>query len=332
MKLGSFKNGTRDGALCVVSRDLKFGSIAYDVAPTLQSALDDWDYSVPRLEEIYDGLNRDPDIGRSFQIDFAQLHAPLPRAFYRANGSAYASYVERARRARSVYTPKEPSTEPVIRQAASDAFVGPRDQITVEPDQWAIDLEGEVGVVTGDVPMGVKYEKAGSYIRLLTLLNDICLRNLSSSELEGEPEFLVRNTWTSFAPVAVTVDELGDDWDGRKVKLPLVVYVNEDELGRPNAGADMTFNFLRLISHAARSRPLGAGSIVGSGVVSNKDTSAGFACIAEKRAWERTTQGQPVTSFLRVGDRIRLEMFDPQGNSIFGAIDQMVGPPRIGSL
>ncbi|MFN0306232.1 MAG: fumarylacetoacetate hydrolase family protein [Burkholderiales bacterium] len=332
MKLGSFKNGTRDGALCVVSRDLKFGSIAYDVAPTLQSALDDWDYAVPRLEEIYDGLNRNPDTGRSFQIDFAQFHAPLPRAFYRANGSAYTSYIERARRARSANAPKEPTTEPVIHQAASDGFVGPRDEITVESDQWDIDLEGEVGVVTGDVPMGVKYEKAGSYIRLFMLLNGICLRNLASSELEGELEFLPRNTWTSFAPVAVTVDELGDDWDGRKVKLPLVVHVNEDELGRPNAGADMTFNFLRLISHAARSRPLGAGSIVGSGVVSNKVTSAGFACIAEKRAWESTTQGQPVTRFLRQGDRIRLEMFDPQGNSIFGAIDQMVGPPRIGSV
>jgi fumarylacetoacetate (FAA) hydrolase len=326
MKLGSFKNGTRDGALCVVSRDLNFGSIAFDVAPTLQSALDDWDYSFPRLEEIYDSLNRNPGTGRSFQIDFAQFHAPLPRAFFRANGSAYASYVERARRARGGNIPKEGTAEPVVHQIGSDAFIGPRDQITVESEEWGIDAGGELGVITGDVPMGVRYEKAGSYIRLLTLLNGICLHNLASSELEGELGFLPRNAWTSFAPVAATLDELGADWNGGKVKRPLVVHVNEDELGRPNAGADMTFNFMRLISHAARTHPLGAGSIVGSGVVSNKDTSAGFACIAEKRAWEKTTQGQPLTHFLRYGDRIRLEMFDSQGNSIFGAINQTVAP------
>ncbi|MFM9884870.1 MAG: fumarylacetoacetate hydrolase family protein [Burkholderiales bacterium] len=327
MKLGSIKNGTRDGALCVVSRDLKFGSIAYDVAPTLQSALDDWDYSFPRLAEIDDGLNRNPGTGRSFQIDFAQFHAPLPRAFYRASGSAYASHVERAGWSRRANPPKETAAEPVMHQAGSDAFIGPRDPITVESDEWGIDLGGELGVITGDVPMGVKYEKAGSHIRLLTLMNRICLRNLASFESEDDMEFLPRNAWTSFAPVAVTVDELGADWDGRKFKLPLVVQVNEETLGRPNAGADMTFNFLRLISHAARTHPLGAGSIVGSGVVSNKDATAGYACIAEKRGWEKMTQGQPGTHFLRCGDRIRLEMFDSQGNSIFGAIDQTVARP-----
>jgi fumarylacetoacetate (FAA) hydrolase len=324
MKLGSLKNDTRDGALCVVARDFKIATIAYDVAPTLQAALDDWDYCAPRLQDLYDAANRGPAGSRWFEPDLATFHAPLPRAYQWLDASAYLSHAERARKARGAELTKELREEPLMYQGDSDAFIGARDPIPVETEDWGIDLEGEVAVILDDVPMGVKREKAAEHIRLFMLVNDVSLRNLVPAELAKGFGFLQSKTWTAFSPVAVTPDELGAAWDGRKVHLPLTVHVNGALLGQPNAGADMTFDFPRLIVHAAKTRPLGAGTILGSGTVSNKDPKVGVGCIAEKRALEMITGGQATTPFLKFGDRVEIEMRDGEGRSVFGAIEQEV--------
>jgi fumarylacetoacetate (FAA) hydrolase len=328
MKLGSLKNDARDGALCVVARDLKIATIAYDVAPTLQAALDDWDYCAPRLQDLYDAANRGPEGSRWFEPDFAKFHAPLPRAYQWLDASGYLVHAERARKARGAELTKELREEPLMYQGKSDAFLGARDPIPVESEDAGIDLEGEIAVILGDVPMGVKREKAAEHIRLLVLVNDVTLRNLVPAELAKGFGFVQSKTWTAFAPVAVTPDELGAAWDGRKLHLPLVVHVNGTLLGQPDAGADMTFDFPRLIVHAARTRPLGAGTILGSGTVSNKDPKAGVCCIAEKRALETIAGGQATTPFLMFGDRVEIEMRDTEGRSVFGAIEQEVA--RIG--
>ncbi len=327
MKLGTLKNDTRDGALCVVSRDMKTGAIAFDVAPTLQAALDDWGYALPRLEALYDALNRDGAPSSAFDIDFTRFQAPLPRAYQWIDGACYASHAERLRLGSGASDFKDDGAEPRMCWIGSDALIGARDSIVAAPDECRMDPAGKLGVIIGDVPMGVRHDKAGGYIRLFALVNDVTLRNLELTGVEPANMVLQGKTSSAFAPVAVTSDELGDAWDGRKVKLALVVRVNEATLGQPNAGTDMSFNFPRLISHAARVRSLGAGTIVTAGTVSNKDPSAGFACIAEKRATEIINQGSAVTPFLRSGDRVRLEMLDPDGRSIFGPIDQTVVPP-----
>jgi len=336
MKLGSLKNDTRDGALCVVARDFKIATIAYDIAPTLQAALDDWDYCAPRLQDLYDAANRGPEGSRWFEPDFATFHAPLPRAYQWLDASGYLVHAERARRARGAdgggkegdprfhELSKELREEPLMYQGDSDAFLGARDPIPVESEDAGIDLEGEIAVILDDVPMGVKREKAAEHIRLLMLVNDVTLRNLVPAELAKGFGFVQSKTWTAFSPVAVTPDELGAAWDGRKLHLPLVVHVNGALLGQPNAGADMTFDFPRLIVHAAKTRPLGAGTILGSGTVSNKDPKAGICCIAEKRALEMIAGGQATTPFLKFGDRIEIEMRDAEGRSVFGAIEQEV--------
>jgi fumarylacetoacetate (FAA) hydrolase len=322
MKLGSLKNDTRDGALCVVARDLKLATIAYNVAPTLQAALDDWDYCAPRLQDLYDAANRGPEGSRWFEPDFAKFHAPLPRAYQWLDASGYLVHAERARRARGAELTKELREEPLMYQGNSDAFLGGRDPIPVESEDAGIDLEGEVAAILDDVPMGVKREKAAEHIRLLVLVNDVTLRNLVPTELAKGFGFVQSKTWTAFSPVAVTPDELGAAWDGRKLHLPLVVHVNGALLGQPDAGADMTFDFPRLIVHAAKTRPLGAGTILGSGTVSNKDPKAGVCCIAEKRALELIAGGAATTPFLKFGDRIEIEMRDAEGRSVFGAIEQ----------
>jgi fumarylacetoacetate (FAA) hydrolase len=324
MKLATLKNDTRDGALCVVARDLKVATVAYDVAPTLQAALDDWAFCAPRLAELYAQANAAPQGSRWFAVDPAKLAAPLPRAYQWLDAAGYLSHAERLHKARGAELTKALREEPMMYQGASDAFLGPRDDIAVEREDWEIDLEGELAVVVGDVPMGVKREKAGEHIRLLMLANDVSLRGLTSAELAKGSGFVHSKTWTAFSPVAATPDELGDAWDGRKAHLPVVVHVNDKLLGRPDAGTDVSFDFPRLIAHAARTRPLSAGTILGSGTVSNKDAKAGVCCIAEARALESARGKPPQTPYLKFGDRIEIEMRDAEGRSIFGAIEQRV--------
>jgi fumarylacetoacetate (FAA) hydrolase len=330
MKLATLKDGTRDGTLLLVSRDLKHAIKADDIAPTLQAALDDWDYIAPHLIDRYDALNRAPG-SRAFDFDAAQCASPLPRAYQWADGSAYISHVERLRKARGAEMPKSFRSDPLMYQGGSDAFLGPRDDIHLENEDWGLDLEAEIAVVTGDVPMGLPKKEAGEHIRLLMLVNDLSLRNLAPAELAKGFGFFHSKPSSAFSPVALTPDELGPAWDGGKLSLPLLVQVNGELLGRPNAGVDMSVEFPRLIAHAAATRPLAAGTIVGSGTVSNADQSAGTACIAEKRALEAIDSGKPTTPFLKFGDRLRIEMLDAEGNSLFGAIEQQVAkytPPR----
>ena len=324
MKLGTLRNDTRDGALCVVSKDLKHAIVAFDIAPTLQAALDDWDFLSPQLQSLYEELNRNPSGSRVFEVDFTKFASPLPRAYQWADGSAYVNHVELVRKARGAEMPPEFWKDPLMYQGGSDAFLGPTDDIVMDSEDWGIDLEGEVAVITDDVPMGIAEKKAGDHIRLVMLVNDVSLRNLIPQELAKGFGFFQSKPSSAFSPVAVTPDELGDAWDGGKVSLPLVVHLNGELFGKPNAGVDMTFEFPKLIAHAAKTRPLGAGAIIGSGTVSNKDRSSGSTCLAEKRMLEIVESGEPKTPFLKFGDRVRIEMLDAHGHSIFGAIDQHV--------
>jgi len=323
MKLGTLKDGTRDGTLVVVSRDLRLAQVADGIAPTLQAALDDWGYHAPQLRALSNELNANPST-RAFETDFASFAAPLPRAYQWADGSAYVNHVELVRKARGAEMPKAFWSDPLMYQGGSDTFVGPRDDILVESEDWGIDLEGEVAVIVDDVPMGVPAKKADAHILLVMLVNDVSLRNLIPKELQKGFGFFQSKPSTAFSPVAVTTDELGAAWDGGKLSLPLVVHVNDELLGRPNAGVDMTFEFPKLIAHAARSRRLSAGTIIGSGTVSNTNRDAGPACLAERRMIETIDSGAAKTPFLRFGDRVRIDMLDAGGASIFGAIDQQV--------
>lgn len=324
MKLATLKNDTRDGGLCVVSRDLKLATLAYDVAPTLQAALDDWGFCAPRLQGLYEQANRSPAGSRWFEVDGAKFHSPLPRAYQWIDASAYPSHVERVLRARGAELTKELLKEPLMYQGGSDAFLGPRDDIPVANEGWGIDLEAEVAAVTDDVPMAVPREKAGERIRLLMLANDVTLRDLVPAELAKGFGFFQSKTWTAFSPVAVTPEELGSAWDGRKLRLPLLVHLNGELLGAPNAGTDQAFDFPRLIAHAARTRALGAGTIIGSGTVSNREPKVGVCCLAEKRALETIEAGAARTPFLKFGDRVKIEMLDAEAGTIFGAIEQLV--------
>ncbi len=323
MKLGTLRDGTRDGVLVVVSRDLRLGLPADHLAPTLQAALDDWDYISPQLQHLYEELNRQPP-SRAFDIDFTQFAAPLPRAYQWADGSAYTNHLELVRKARGAAMPQDASSVPLLYQGGSDSFLGPRDEIAVEDEEFGIDLEGEVAVITGEVPMAVKRESALEYVRLLMLANDVSLRNLMPAEVSGGFGFFQSKPSTAFSPVALTPDELGAAWRGGKLHLPLQVQINGETLGKPDAGTDMTFGFAKLIAHAARTRRLSAGTIIGSGTVSNRARSTGCACIAEKRAIETINSGEPKTPYLKFGDRIRIEMADAAGQPLFGAIEQQV--------
>lgn len=322
MKLASLAGPGRDGALAVVSRDLARATRATRVAPTLQAALDDWARTAPALE----ALARELEAGRadSFAFDPGQALAPLPRAYHWVDGSAYVNHVELVRKARGAEMPQSFWTDPLVYQGGSDDFLPPAADAPFASEDWGIDLEGEVAVVTDDVPMGTDARAARGHIRLLMLVNDWSLRNLIPGELAKGFGFYQSKPATAFSPVAVTPDELGEAWRDAKLHLPLVVHVNGRPLGQPHAGTDMTFDFGQLIAHAAKTRRLGAGAIVGSGTVSNYDRSKGSTCIAERRMLETLEQGKPVTPFLSFGDRVRIEMFDAAGRSIFGAIDQRV--------
>ena len=322
MKLASLKSG-RDGALVVVSRDLTRCVSAGHIAPTLQHALDHWHEAAPRLMRVYDLLNEGTVAGET-PFDAKACASPLPRAFQWADGSAYVTHVELVRKARGAEMPPSFWTDPLMYQGGSDSFIGPCDPIFAADEAWGIDFEGEVAVVTDDVPMGCTAEAAEKHIKLLMLVNDVSLRNLIPPELAKNFGFFQSKPASAFSPVAITPDELGEAWHDAKVHLPLSVTYNGARFGHPNAGVDMTFSFAQLIAHAARTRSLCAGSIVGSGTISNKSGNVGSACIAEKRTLETIENGKPTTPFMKFGDRVRIEMLDLDGNSVFGAIDQDV--------
>jgi len=333
MKFATLRDGTRDGRLVVVSSDLARYMSVPGIATTLQQALDDWRPSAMELREVFDLLNDGSVAGEPF--DEAACLSPLPRAYQWADGSAYVNHVELVRKARGAEMPASFWTDPLMYQGGSDAFLAPREPIRMADESWGIDFEAEVAVITDDVPMGVAPEDAGGHIRLLMLVNDVSLRGLIPAELAKGFGFFHAKPSSAFSPLAVTPDELGDAWDGGKLDLPLLSTLNGQPFGRPRAGVDMTFDFPTLISHAAKTRPLAAGTIVGSGTVSNKGSDGGpgkpiaqggngYSCIAEVRVVETLLEGKAHTPFMRFGDRIRIEMLDAQGRSIFGAIEQAV--------
>jgi fumarylacetoacetate (FAA) hydrolase len=324
MKLASLKSG-RDGQLLVVSRDLSRAVIAVEAAATLQAALDDWQNIAPKLQEISIALNAG-EISDAFNFQPANCAAPLPRSYHWADGSAYVTHVELVRKARGAELPASFWEEPLIYMGASDAFIGSRDDIEVETEQWGIDFEAEIVVITDDVPAGTRTELAGNHIKLVGLVNDVSLRNLIPAELGKQFGFYQSKPWTSFTPVLVTPDELGDAWDGKKIHLPLRATLNGTLVGSPNAGVDMTFDFPTLIAHCAKSRSLMAGTVIGSGTVANVGSKDGSCCLAEVRCLETIANGSPSTPFMSYGDRVEIEMLDNNGASIFGKIDQVVVP------
>ncbi len=333
MKLASRNDGSRDGALVVVSRDLSACMPAGAIAETLQAALDNWADCAPHLEQLYQRLNAQPALGEAF--DPGRCMAPLPRAYQWADGSAYVNHVALVRQARGAEMPDSFWTDPLMYQGGSDDFLGPREDILVEDPAWGIDLEAEIAVVTDDVPMGAPEARAGDAIRLLMLVNDVSLRNLIPGELAKGFGFFQSKPASAFSPVAVTPDELGEAWRDYKVHLPLLSWLNDEPLGRPEAGVDMTFSFARLVAHAARTRALGAGSIIGSGTVSNRDAEGGpgkpiaegglgYSCLAELRTVEKIRLGEVWSPFLQFGDKVKIDMHDADGKSIFGTIEQRV--------
>jgi len=322
MKLASLRHG-RDGMLVVVSRDLAHHVAVPHIAPTFQHAMDDWAHTAPRLMRVYDLLNEnDADGAKPFVPQ--DCASPLPRAYQWADGSAYVTHVELVRKARGAEMPASFWTDPLMYQGGSDGFIGPCDAILAADEDWGIDFEGEIAAITDDVPMGASAHEAEKHIKLLMLVNDVSLRNLIPAELAKSFGFFQSKPATAFSPVAVTPDELAQAWSGGKAHLPLVVHLNGERFGAPNAGEDMTFSFPQLIAHAAKTRFLGAGTIVGSGTVSNKDHSRGSCCIAERRTLEQLEHGAPKTPFMKFGDRVRIAMEGSDGRSIFGAIDQVV--------
>ena len=326
MKLASLKGG-RDGRLVVVSRDLSRCAPAEEIAPTLQAALDSWSETAPRLRRLAEDLESGRIEGRQF--DQSACAAPLPRAYQWLDGSAYVTHVELVRKARGAELPERFWTDPLMYQGASDGFVGPREPIEATSEDWGIDLEAEVAVITDRVRMGTPAARAGAHIRLVLLVNDVTARSLIPDELAKGFGFVHGKPASAFSPVAVTPDELGGAWRDHKVHLPLMSYVNDDLLGRPDAGVDMTFDFARLIAHAATTRHLTAGTIVGSGTVANdaareESSRIGSSCLAERRMLETLWHGAPRTPWLKFGDRVRIEMLDREGSLIFGAIEQEV--------
>jgi fumarylacetoacetate (FAA) hydrolase len=328
MKLGSLKEGGRDGTLVVVSKDLKRAVRATGIAPTLQRALEDWSSAAPRLAALAEVLEQSPaetiNGEEVFALDEKALAAPMPRAYEFVDGSAYLPHVARVRKARGAEVPETFYTDPLMYQAVSAGFLGPRDPVLVLSEDFGIDLEAEIVVVTDDVPMGVSAEAAAAHIQLVGLVNDVSLRNLIPGELAKGFGFLQSKPRSALSPVFVTPDELGEAWKGNKLHLPLLTHINGKWFGAPEAGVDMQFDFAQLVAHAAKTRPLSAGTIVGSGTVANEDTSLGASCFAEQRTVETLRDGKPSTPFMSYGDRVRIEILDGAGNSIFGAIDQEI--------
>ncbi len=326
MKLGSLKEGGRDGTLIVVSRDLTRAVRAEGIAPTLQRALEDWSNAAPRLNALSEALNTGTAEG-AFDLDMQALAAPLPRAYEFVDGSAYLPHVERVRRARGAEVPESFYVDPLMYQAVSAGFYGPRDPVRVPSEDYGIDLEAEVVIVTDDVPMAATPAQAAEHIQLVGLVNDVSLRNLIPNELAKGFGFLQSKPRSALSPVFVTPDELGDAWQDNKVHLPLVTHINGAWFGAPEAGVDMQFDFAQLVAHAAKTRPLSAGTIVGSGTVANQDTSLGASCFAEKRTVETLETGKPITPFMSFGDVVRIEMRARDGADIFGAIEQRIERP-----
>lgn len=327
MKLATLKNNRRDGRLVVVSRDLTRYSEVSGIS-TLQQAMDEWDDVYPQLQQLYDALNNHSLAGDG-EFDPVRAHSPFPRAYQWADGSAYLNHVELVRKARNSEVPSSFYDDPLMYQGGSDSFIGPRDDILAQPE-WGIDFEAEVAVITGDLKQGASLEQAQKAIRLVMLVNDVSLRNLIPAELAKGFGFFQSKPASAFSPVAVTPDELGDAWQDSKVHLPLRVSLNGQLFGFPNAGQDMTFSFARLLTHITKTRDVVAGTIVGSGTVSNKQNNlygssvahggVGYCCLAEVRMYETIETGKPQTSFMQHGDEVRIEMFDKQGNNIFGSI------------
>ncbi len=335
MKLATYKDGSRDGQLVVVSRDLGTAHYATGIASKLQQALDDWGFISPQLQDLYDQLNS----GRArhaFPFDPAQCMAPLPRAYQWADGSAYINHVELVRKARNSEVPESFYTDPLMYQGGSDDFIGPCDDVVVPSEAMGIDFEAEIAVITGDVKMGTNADQALDGIRLVMIANDVSLRNLIPAELAKGFGFFQSKPATAFGPVAVTLDELGDAWDHGRVNLTVQSTWNGRKVGMCDAGPEMTFHFGQLIAHVAKTRNLRAGSIIGSGTVSNKGITdangrtewpKGYSCIAEKRCIETIQDGKPSTEFMKFGDTIRIEVKGKDGASIFGAIDQAIAAP-----
>lgn len=335
MKLATLKQGGRDGTLVVVSRDLSRCCPVPHIAPTLQAALDDWDALAPRLRTTYERLNAgEIDGARPFSA--AACHAPLPRAYQWLDGSAYMNHVELVRKARGADLPPSMYTDPIVYQGGSDSFIGPCDDI-VAAEEWGIDFEAELTAIIGDVPMGATAKEAAGAIRLLMLVNDVSLRNLIPAELAKGFGFVQSKPASAFSPVAVTPDELGAAWHDTRMHLPLRVALNGQPFGMPNAGVDATFDFGMLAAHVAKTRDLEAGTIIGTGTVSNKqgglwgssiaNGGVGYCCIVELRTYETLEQGKPSTGYMRAGDRVRIEVLDGDGESVFGAIEQKVVVP-----
>ncbi|HUB91028.1 MAG TPA: fumarylacetoacetate hydrolase family protein [Dyella sp.] len=325
MKLGSLKEGGRDGTLVVVSRDLQRAVKATGIAVTMQAALDDWSNVAPRLNALSDELNAGKAAG-AFALDMSVLAAPLPRAYEFVDGSAYLPHVERVRRARGAEVPESFYVDPLMYQATSAGFLGPRDPVVVPSEDYGIDLEAEVIVVTDDVPMAASAAQAAGHIQLVGLINDVSLRNLIPGELAKGFGFLQSKPRSALSPVFVTPDELGDAWQSEKLHLPMRTWLNGKWFGEAECGVDMQFNFAQLVAHAAKTRPLTAGTIVGSGTIANQDTSKGASCLAEQRTVETLRDGKASTPFLTFGDTLRIEITDTHGASIFGAIEQVIAP------
>ena len=335
MKLATLKDGSRDGQIVVVARDLSSAHYATGICDHLQQALDDWNFISPQLQDLYDTLNQGK-ARHAFAFDPRQCMAPLPRAYQWADGSAYINHVELVRAARDAKVPESFYTDPLMYQGGSDDFLGPCDDVSCPSEDMGIDFEAEVAVVTADVPMGATPERALDGIRLVMLANDVSLRNLVPGELAKGFGFLQSKPATAFSPVTVTLDELGDAWQKGRLHLTLQSTWNGRKVGMCEAGPDMTFHFGQLVAHLCKTRNVRAGSIIGSGTVSNKGVQTqggmswpkGYSCIAEKRAIETLQDGKPSTQFMKYGDTIRIEMKGQNGQDIFGAIDQQIAPPR----
>jgi fumarylacetoacetate (FAA) hydrolase len=325
MKLATYKDGSRDGQLVVVSRDLSQAHFATGIANTMQQALDDWSFIAPQLEDLFVSLNQGK-ARHMFAFDPKMCMAPLPRAYQWADGSAYINHVELVRRARNAEVPPSFYTDPLMYQGGSDDFIGPCDDVVVADEAYGIDFESELCVITGDVAMQATPEQALDGVRLVMLANDVSLRNLIPDELAKGFGFVQSKPATAFSPVAITLDELGDQWQGGRVHATLQSTWNGRRVGMCDAGAEMTFHFGQLIAHLCKTRRVRAGSVIGSGTVSNKDWAKGYSCIAEKRCIEIIEDGKATTSFMRFGDRIRIEVKGKDGGSLFGAIDQAVKP------
>nr|WP_314839442.1 fumarylacetoacetate hydrolase family protein [uncultured Flavobacterium sp.] len=323
MKLASIDNNTRDGQLVVVNKDLTKAVTVPEIAATMQFAIDNWKETETKLESVYNDLNLDK-LPNAFHLSSVRVLAPIPRAYHWADGSAYVTHVELVRKARNSELPESFWTDPLMYMGASDAFIGANDDIEIESEDWGIDFESEVAVITDDVPAGTNSEDALKHIKLITIINDVSLRNLIPNELSKQFGFYQSKPWTSFAPVVVTPNELADSWKNGKLHLPLHSTLNGNLIGSPNAGIDMTFDFGQLVAHASKTRSLMAGTIIGSGTVANQGSLDGSSCLAEVRCLEIIKDGKASTPFMSFGDRIEIEMKDNDGKSIFGKINQII--------